>query len=170
MGGKTAMQFALQHPEKIERLVVVDIAPRAYDRHHDDIFDAITSVDLHRFSSRREINKALSERIPSETTRQFVMKNLARDNANQFRWKINLPIILKHYDEINAALDRSKPFAKPTLFVKSNTSGYITMEDEAQIKKSFPNARIVGLDVGHWIHAEAPEEFTKILKNFLMKS
>ncbi|HXG37788.1 MAG TPA: alpha/beta fold hydrolase [Bacteroidota bacterium] len=167
MGGKIAMHFALRHPEKIEKLVVVDIAPRAYDRHHDDIFDAIASLDLHRFSSRSEISKALSEKIPSETTRQFVMKNLARSDSNQFTWKINLPAILKHYDEINSTLDSSKQFGKPTLFVKSTTSGYITMEDEPQIKKMFPNARIVSLDVGHWIHAEAPEAFTKIIKDFL---
>lgn len=167
MGGKTAMHFALRYPERIEKLIVADIAPRAYDRHHDDIFDAITSLELHRFSSRSEINKELSERIPSEATRQFVMKNLVRDDTGRFRWKINLSAILKYYDTINAALDTSKQFDKPVLFVKSNTSGYLTMEDEAQIKKMFPRARIVGIDVGHWIHAEAPDEFTTIVKDFV---
>jgi pimeloyl-ACP methyl ester carboxylesterase len=170
MGGKTAMHFALHHPEKIDKLVVVDIAPRAYDRRHDDLFNAITSLDLHRFSSRSEINRALSENIPTDTTRQFVMKNLVRDDTDRFRWKINLPAILKQYEEINGALDASMHFEKPTLFVKSNKSDYITTEDELSIKKMFPNACIIDLDVGHWVHAEVPEQFVRIVKDFVLSS
>jgi esterase len=170
MGGKTAMQFALRYPEKIQKLAVVDIAPRAYNRQHDYIFDAISSLDLHRFSRRSEIDTALSTKIPNETTRQFVMKNLVRDDTNRFRWTMNLPAILKHYDEINGALNSSRPYDKPTLFIRSNKSGYITIEDEVQIKKVFPDARIIGLDVGHWVHSEAPEEFVKIVKEFLLNS
>jgi pimeloyl-ACP methyl ester carboxylesterase len=167
MGGKTAMHVALRYPERVEKLVVVDIAPRAYNRQHDSLFDAIRSLDLNQFASRHEINKVLTGKIPDKLTRQFVMKNLAREDASRFRWKINLTAIVEHYDEINSALDTSKRFDKPTLFIKSNTSGYITKEDEAQITNIFPTARIVGLEAGHWIHAEAPEAFTAIVKNFL---
>ncbi|HEY5615517.1 MAG TPA: alpha/beta fold hydrolase [Bacteroidota bacterium] len=170
MGGKTAMLFALTHPELVGKLVVVDIAPRAYDRKHDYIFDAVTALDVKQFSSRNAINEALSVNIPSETTRQFVMKNLARDDAGGFRWKMNLDAILRHYDDINGALDASQHFDKPTLFLKSNKAGYVTQDDESAIKRMFPKAHIVGLDVGHWIHAEAPEEFAKIVLDFLLKA
>ena len=169
MGGKTAMQLALTHSDLVDKLVVVDIAPRAYDRQHDYIFDAITSLNLSGMSSRQEISAAFSDTIPSETTRQFVMKNLARDDSGAFSWKLNLDTILRHYAEINSALDSAKRFEKPTLFVKSNKAGYITQEDEPSIKQMFPQAQIVGLDVGHWIHAEAPEEFARIVLDFLLK-
>jgi esterase len=167
MGGKTAMHFALRYPERVEKLVVVDIAPRAYDRRHDALLDAIRSLPLNQFASRGEINNALAERIPDGSTRQFVMKNLARDEAGGFRWKINLSAILEHYDHITSALDTSTQFDKPTLFIKSNTSGYITTEDENQIKNVFPHARIVGFEAGHWIHAEAPQAFTATVRTFL---
>lgn len=167
MGGKTAMQFALTYPTLVHKLIVVDIAPRAYDRQHDYIFEAINSIDLPSYTSRKEINKALSNRISSEATRQFVTKNLARNNFGAFRWKMNLDIIRRHYNEMNIALNASQRFDKPTLFVRSNKAGYITKDDEQQIYSMFPYSQIVGLDVGHWIHAEAPEEFAKIVLEFL---
>ncbi len=167
MGGKTAMQVALTHPELVDKLIVVDIAPRAYTRQHDYIFDAVSSLDPSTFASRNQINEALSEKIASETTRQFVMKNLARDESGVLSWKMNLDVIRKQYDGINIALDSTKSFDKPALFFKSNKAGYVTGDDERKIHQMFPQARIVGLDVGHWIHAEAPEEFARIALEFL---
>ncbi|MGH2569093.1 MAG: alpha/beta fold hydrolase [Bacteroidota bacterium] len=170
MGGKAAMQFALTSPELVDKLVVVDIAPRAYGRQHDYIFDAATALDLKAVTSRKEVNDTLSLRIHSEATRQFVMKNLARDDAGGFLWKTNLDAILRHYDEINGALDASGHFGKPTLFLKSIEAGYITADDEPLIQSMFPRSTIISLNVGHWIHAEAPEEFTHIVQNFLRES
>ena len=169
MGGKTAMQLALTHSDLVDKLVVVDIAPRAYSRQHDNIFDAVLSLDLSKFTSRKEISEALSGKIPSETTRQFVMKNLARDDAGAFRWKMNLGAIQRHYGNVNNMLDATKQFEKPALFVKSNNAKYVTQEDELLIKRMFPQASITGLDVGHWIHAEVPEEFVRIVLDFLLK-
>jgi pimeloyl-ACP methyl ester carboxylesterase len=167
MGGKTAMHVALIHPQLVDRLIVVDIAPRAYTRQHDYIFDAVSSLDLSTFPNRNEINEALKKKIASEATRQFVMKNLAREESGAFRWKMNLDVIRKQYDGINTALDSTKRFDKPALFIKSNKSGYVRADDEKQVHQMFPKARIVGLDVGHWIHAEAPEEFARIILEFL---
>ncbi|MCI0707252.1 MAG: alpha/beta fold hydrolase [Ignavibacteriae bacterium] len=168
MGGKTSMHFALTYPELVEKLIVVDMAPRGYGRQHDYIFDAVTSLNLNNFTSRKEISEALSANIPSETTRQFVMKNLAREDSGGFRWKMNLPVILRYYNDINGALDSPTPFIKPALLLKSNKAGYVTQEDEPSIMRLFPQARIVGVDVGHWIHAEAPEEFAQIVLEFLL--
>ncbi len=167
MGGKTAMQFALTYPTMVDKLVVVDIAPRAYESHHDYIFDAISSLGLNVVTSRKEIDAALATKIASPVTRQFVMKNLARDDSGTFRWKLNLNAIGRNYDEVNKALDSSKHFDKPTLFVKSNKAGYITADDEGAIQTMFPRSKVIGVDVGHWIHAEAPEEFARIVLDFL---
>ena len=50
MGGKTAMQFALTYPEDVDKLIVVDIAPKAYPPGHDDIFAALFSLTV-KFSA-----------------------------------------------------------------------------------------------------------------------
>lgn len=169
MGGKVAMQFALTRPSLVDKLVVVDMGPQEYPREHDTIFEALYSVHLQSVSSRQEVDNALAKNIPSITTRQFLMKNLARDEHGAFRWKMNLDVITKNYLELTKGLDTQGVFDKPALFIKSNRSGYVTEKDALQIKLMFPQAEIIGLDVGHWIHAETPREFSRIVMDFLTK-
>lgn len=167
MGGKTAMRFALDHPELVSRLVVVDIGPKAYPAHHDRIFDALLSVGLAALSSRKEVDEALSRSIPSVTTRQFLLKNLKRNEDESFSWKMNLDILHRHYDEINKPVASDRPFEKPALFVRSATAGYILDADLPDIRKLFPACLIVDVNVGHWIHAEAPDLFFSEVMDFL---
>ncbi len=167
MGGKTAMQFALTHPTKVRKLVVVDIAPKSYPPHHDSLLDALCNLDLKRFESRQQIDAALAREIPSEVVRQFLMKNLRRDEANSFLWKMNLPVIRRHYEKVNALVESDRPFEGEVLFIRGTRGDYITETDFPQIKRLFPKANVADVDSGHWIHAEAPEEFQKIVLDFL---
>lgn len=168
MGGKTAMWVALRYPELIDKLVVIDIAPRRYSSLHDTILDALTSLDLARYSSRPEIDKALSATIPQQPVRQFLMKNLARNENGSFRWKMNLPVIESHYSEILEAVEADKPFPKPVMFIRSTQSTYIGVGDKTEIKRLFPNAVVADFNTGHWVHAEAPDALTKTVTAFLL--
>ena len=170
MGGKTAMRLALNDPQLVEALIVADIAPRKYPSQHDYIFDAILRLDLRHYSNRKEIDDALSGAIPSLATRQLVMKNLTRDQSNEFRWKVNLEAIRKNYDGINDAVTAHAPFEKPTLFIRGARSAYIQPADEEEIAELFPNFHMKTIDdAGHWVHADAPEEFVHIVLDFLEK-
>ncbi len=166
MGGKTAMLLALRYPELVRKLVVVDVAPKQYPHLHDEILEALTSLDPSRHSSRQEIDRALAVKIPSLTTRQFLMKNLARDGGG-FRWKMNLPVLSRNYDRIAEEIFSDRPFESPALFLISEQSGYVQDEDIPQIRELFPQSVFVGVNVGHWIHAEAPAEFGRIVTEFL---
>jgi pimeloyl-ACP methyl ester carboxylesterase len=167
MGGKTAMQFALSYPERVERLIVVDIAPRAYSPLHDEIFDALLSLDLSHFSSRQEVETALAAKISDFAVRQVILKNLGRDESGAFQRKMNLPAIQRNYGEIARAIESNHPFAKSTLFIRSSRSGYILDSDVPDIRRLFPQSQIVRIEAGHWIHAEAPQEFLRIVLDFL---
>lgn len=168
MGGKTAMQFACTHPGHTDRLIVVDIAPKAYGRRHDHIFEALCSLDLKKYSQRKEVESVLGEKIPEPATVQFLLKNLGRNDAGEFKWKMNLPVLKKHYDEISAGLPASARFDKPALFVKGGTSNYIRPEDKSAVKHIFPRSNIITIkNAGHWVHADAPEELEKIILKFL---
>jgi pimeloyl-ACP methyl ester carboxylesterase len=167
MGGKTAMQFAFSYPERVDKLIVVDIAARAYSPLHDEIFNALLSLDLSRYSSRQEVDVALTTKIPDFTVRQFVMKNLNRDESGAFGWKMNLAAIHRNYGEIANAIESNHPFAKPTLFLQSTRSGYIVDSDVPHIRRLFPQSQVVRIEAGHWIHAEAPQEFSRVALNFL---
>ncbi|MEX1139872.1 MAG: alpha/beta fold hydrolase [Bacteroidota bacterium] len=170
MGGKTAMEYSLRHPSRVPALLVVDIAPRSYPPHHEYIFDALFSLDLTSFESRTGIDRALAKQIPNAATRQFVMKNLKRNDDNSFRWKIHLEGLHKNMDELNSEIVSNTPYPGPALFIKGLKSDYIADQDTASIRRLFPNAVIKTLDTGHWVHAESPDEFYSLIVDFLRQS
>jgi pimeloyl-ACP methyl ester carboxylesterase len=168
MGGKTAMQFALTYPEKVDKLIVVDIAPKAYPPGHDDIFAALFSLKLKDFHSRQEAATALAQKIPELSLRQFLLKNLEREVSGGFRWRINLEAIHKNYTEMLKGPEENEQFQHPTLFISGENSGYVHPQDLPMIKAIFPQAQLVTiLRTGHWLHAEAPQEFARLVLNFL---
>lgn len=171
MGGKTAMQFALSHPQLVEKLIVVDIAPKAYPAHHDTIFDALCELNLSEYTSRAELDRALAGKIDYAPTRQFLLTNVTRDDAGRFAWKINLDGIYQTYDAIIGGIESANHFDKPTLFVRGETSDYIQDQDRPEIEALFPQARIVTIKgAGHWVHAEAPDAFFSTILAFLQAS
>src|SRR5262249_17135452 len=93
MGGKPAIQFSLMYSETVDKLIVVDIAPKAYLPGHDDIFAALFSLDARNFRSRQEADTALAKHLPELALRQFLLKNLERTAAGGFRWRIDLEAI-----------------------------------------------------------------------------
>lgn len=168
MGGKTAMQLALQFPDRVEKLVVADMAPRAYAPEHDKIIAAQLALDLKLFSSRQEIEAALAPEIPSLNLRRFLLKNLGRSEDGSFQWKINLRGLADNYPQLGEPLSAPVPFMKPTLFIRGEKSNYIGTADERQIRKLFPGSEIQTITgAGHWLHADKPEEFLQLVLNFL---
>jgi pimeloyl-ACP methyl ester carboxylesterase len=168
MGGKTAALVALLYPELIDKLIVVDMAPRSYQNHRDQVFDALTSLDLNTFAYRKDIEEHLAAKIPEATVRKFLMKNLARNDSGKFRWKMNLEIIDKNYARINEELPSNIQFNKPTLFIRGENSEYIQMSDLPFIGQIFPKAELMTIkNAGHWVQVDAPEEFADAVLDFL---
>ena len=168
MGGKTAMHFAVAHPDKVDKLVVVDIAPKNYPPHHHFIFDAINSVDLQQFNKRNELAIFLQKRIDSPAIVQFILKNLSRDSNGKFAWKANMKVLQAATGLLGEALAPYAIFEKPTLFIKGAQSNYIKEQDAGLIMAHFPKAQIVGIsNAGHWVHAEQPNHFFDLVLNFL---
>ncbi len=160
MGGKTAMQFALQFPERVEKLVVADMAPRAYASSHDKIFTALLALDLKLFSARQEIEDVLAPEIPNLALRRFLLKNLGRNSEGGFFWKINLRGLFKNYGHLREPVSGAAPFTRPTLFIRGSNSNYINPDDEALIHELFPHAEIQAIaGAGHWLHAEQRRNF-----------
>ena len=168
MGGKTAMFFAVTYPSLVDKLIVVDIAPKAYPPGHDDIFAALFALDLRSLRTRQEADAALAPSIPDLALRQFLLKNLEREASGTFRWRIALETIHKNYGEILKGIEPSRTFDEPALFIRSENSDYIRDRDTAPLTSVFPRARIITVPgTGHWIHAEAPREFARVVVDFL---
>lgn len=168
MGGKTAMHFATNYPEHVDKLIVVDISPRYYPPHHKLIFEGFKSIDLNTLESRKEADQQMAKKIPTFGVRQFILKNLTRDDANNFSWKINLEALENNVEQIGIALPSDRRFEKPTLFIGGDKSDYIQTSDHDQILSHFPDARIEMISgAGHWVHAEKPKELSEMVTDFL---
>lgn len=169
MGGKTAMQLTQNAPEKITRLVVVDIAPKLYEPGHNEIFHALSNLDLTSLNNRNEADKKISQDIPEAGVRAFVLKNLTRSD-NGYIWKMNLNAIKENYPKIIASISHQQPFIGPTIFIKGANSDYILSDDRKNIARFFPNATAKIIDgAGHWPHSEKSAVFYKIVSDFLLQ-
>lgn len=168
MGGKTAMNLALSHPEMVKRLMVVDIAPRAYRPGHQAIFEALLRLDLSAHSSRTSVSEALTLAVPDVAIRNFLLKNLVRDEVGRWRWKMNLAGIYRNYQKLNSAITSTRQYTGKTVFVRGGRSNYIRDEDMEEVRSLFPEAELLTVErAGHWVHAEAPEEFSVLVRDFL---
>ncbi len=168
MGGKTAMQFALSHPQEMRKLVVVDIRPQGDPPHHHRILDALRSIDFESVRSREDVDRALLPGIPDLAERQFLATNLKRQDDGSYGWKIHLSAITGNYEELIGPLTVNGQFSGPTLFVSGGRSSYLTEVDRPGILRLFPHAEFIEITrAGHWVHADVPDVFRKVILEFL---
>lgn len=168
MGGKIAMEYALRYPERVTRLVMADIAPVSYHARHNSIFDGLHSVDLTQLSSRGEADKQLAQHINEAGVRQFLLKSLDKTDQG-FRWRFNLKALAAHYAELIGAPLAAGQFMGPALFIKGGDSDYILPEHRPLIMQHFPHAQAKVIQgTGHWLHAEKPAAFNKLVRDFLL--
>ncbi|PQJ36121.1 alpha/beta hydrolase [Salinibacter sp. 10B] len=167
MGGKTAMEAALSYPDLVDRLIVVDMAPKAYPPHHEDLLAALARIDPSEYEDREQIDDTLADDVPSWAIRQFLLKNLKYD-GEEYEWTMNLEAIRTHYDKINAEIPSDRSYHGPTLFIRGEESGYVSDSDWPGIRDRFPTADLATVDgAGHWVHADAPTPFADIVVDFL---
>jgi pimeloyl-ACP methyl ester carboxylesterase len=168
MGGKVAMEFTARYPGHVKRLVVVDITPRKYGGDHDEILEAMRSIDPAIAPSRSSIDASLAGKVPDSAVRAFLLTNLKRQESGGYHWKINLEAIRDQYKNLTEAVAVNARVDKPVLFILGGRSSYVSEEDRARIRKVFIDAEFVTIrHAGHWVHADAPDEFVAHIRSFL---
>ncbi len=179
MGGKTAMRFTLEYPEKVQKLVVVDIAPKDYSGYrnygkvtadHEEILEKLLSVDLPELKNRNDINTVLEKHFEDVRLRMFLLKNIRKLSKQSYGWKMNLEVLRRDLSEImNGFTDVAATSQHDVLFIKGEKSPYIDEDDTMIIRKYFPNSEIVTIpEAGHWVHYEQPDILLKTLDYFLL--
>ena len=167
LGGKVAMEFALEHPERVRSLIIADIAPVAYDARHNTILDALEAIDLDLVNSRQDADKALTNAIETKGVRQFLLKNL-RKTENGWEWRLNLAGLRKCYADLIGAPAQEGEFSGPVLFIRGGSSDYIQEQHREAITRRFPKAESKTIaEAGHWLHAEKPAVFNGLVERFL---
>ena len=163
MGGKAAMTLALQNPNKINRLIVADIAPVAYSHSQMGPIEAMRRVDLDAVESRADAKEQLGDLEPGVP--EFLLQSL---DLKEKRWRLNIDILAAEMDKIIGFPDVSGVFDGPTLFLSGAASDYVKAAHRTDIKQLFPAAKFAKIPgAGHWLHAEKPREFEAAVRAFL---
>lgn len=169
MGGKVAMQIALNYPERVERLIVADIAPVKYAPSHEQIIQGLELLAAVPPSSRNEADTSLARFVDDASVRQFLIKNLRKSSLKQstLTWRFNLAAITAHYADILDA-PHGQPFSKPTLFIAGEHSDYIKPAHREITITLFPNVSLKVIQgTTHWLHAQKPDVFNAQCVRFL---
>lgn len=163
MGGKTIMNFSLNYPMMVEKLIVVDISPKHYPPHHEQILRGLHSVNVNTVTNRKQADERMSAVIDNVGVRQFLLKNMDRLNSDSFTWKMNLPVLEQNIHNIGEPL-KAGTFEGKVYFIAGGASDYILRGDRALIISHFPQAKIATIKgAGHWIHAEKTDQFLDVL-------
>ncbi|MEO0437491.1 MAG: alpha/beta fold hydrolase [Pseudomonadota bacterium] len=167
LGGKVAMQLALAHPQMVRALVIADIAPVAYSPSHDAVFAGIAAVSAAVVNNRREAAELLSGYIVEEGVIQFLLLSLAREQGAGYRWRFNAEALQRNYPNLLLAPEKAT-WHGPTFFLFGADSSYLSPSAEQAVREYFPAAKIDKIEgTGHWLHAEKPEQFNLLVKEFL---
>ncbi|EAU47388.1 alpha/beta fold hydrolase [Salipiger bermudensis] len=165
MGGKAAMVLALTRPELVNRLILADIAPVAYDHSQIQYIEAMRAVDLDAVEKRSDANDQLARHVPEPTLRSFFTQSL---DIKEKRWKLNLDLLAEEMPKIIGFPEIEGRFDGPTLFLSGGESDYVTPEHRPRIKALFPESRSAKIPgAGHWLHAEKPREFEAAVRAYL---
>lgn len=168
MGGKAAMRLAQIAPELLAKLIIVDMSPRAQPPRYHYLLDALRDLDPSQYQQRSEVDAALAAGIPDKGIRQFLLKNLGRDQSGRMFWKPNLPAIHANYERLRGGIAPEVSFDGETLFIRGARSDYIHDDDLPLILQIFPRARVEKIpNAGHWVHAESFEPFMRVVTDFL---
>lgn len=168
MGGKLAMWYAASYPYRVKKLIVADMAPRAYPIHHQTILEGLMDLYRNNPTSRSEADSRLEAYVTDGATRQFLLKNLMRTAPDRLSLRPNIPVVKQRIGEVMVALPGDQRFDGPSLFLRGEHSDYVLPEDHPTIYNQFPKAQIHTIArAGHWLHAENPTDFAKKFQEFL---
>lgn len=169
MGGKLAMEFALQYPERVSKLAVVDIAPVKYRHDFAEIFAGFRAVDLSHLANRADADQQMAKAIKESNIRQFLLQNLLRD-GDVWQWRIDLELLQAAIPSIQSAppsLSAGK-YSGPISVIYGAESNYVQPAFYSVFDKHFSDVSYTSIPAaGHWVYAEQPALFMTALQEFL---
>lgn len=169
MGGKTVMEFAEKHRDRVEKLIVADIGFKQYPLHHQQIIAGMDAVSASERNSRSAAEAILAQFVPDNSNRQFIMKNLYWVDKTQLGWRFNLDALKANMNNILAEIQLEENWI-PTLFIRGEKSNYILDDDLPLMEEKYPDMQLFTIpNAGHWVHAEAPELFMNTVLEFLVR-
>lgn len=167
LGGRIAMEFADRYPEMVSKMIVVDVAPKAYASTHNAMIDALLALELGMYKSTKEVVIALEATVPSMQLRKFLVKNISCTPQGNLIWKVNLQAIRDNIDSLSCKTNFKNCYINPVLFIRGELSDYLLEEDELTIRGIYPHAKIARIaGAGHWVHIDSKDHFIETVLKF----
>ncbi len=168
LGGKVVMRLACLQPELFEKVIIVDIAPKAYRPHIPEL-QAMGSLDLSTITRREEAEAQLLARLEDINLVKFLATNLKRESEGGFSWRVNLPVLIEHVQSIaNSPLESNMTSEENALFILGGDSPYVGPQEKDLIRHHFPKSRMATIkNCGHNPHYDKRVEFVEVVKRFL---
>lgn len=168
LGGKVGLAVSQLAPDRLERLIVADIAPKAYAPHHSKIFQALQGIDSRALANRRQADQELEHLgVKTKMVRQFLLKSLSH-SGEHYQWQLAIDALAASQQELSAAPEFYQPYPSIAHFIRGSESDYIQLADYNSIHHYCPKAQIHSIEgAGHWLHAEQPEAFLAVLQQAL---
>ena len=168
LGGKVAMLMASERPDRVQGLVIVDIMPGAFAPAHLFVLRACQRLDLEGATTRAQLDAGLAENVVQPETRAFLLKNVVRDEAGRFAWRVPLDYLIANYKAVSDAVPIGQPYEGPVWVVAGGKSLFKVQNHECDMRKHFPHMKFkLFPDAGHLLHIEEPQQFTHVVKTFL---
>lgn len=178
MGGKAVMQFANNYPEKVEKMIIADVSPKAYVHNeefvkktinHKLLLEVLQKANLNNFKNRKEIINYFSKFFNDIFILQLIQKNIRKNKNGYFEWKINVEVLNANLNEIIKEVELSESINDiASLFIFGGHSPYYEKSDIEQIKKTFKNVEVkIIKNAGHLLHIEKENDFISIINDFI---
>ena len=170
------MALAMLHPQRVERLLVLDIAPVAYDVSEpqwaavDSTVRAMGAVKLALVKGKRDADQQLQRAVPDPAVRAFVLTNLVRSAGGaSFLWRVNLPAVADAMPALGGwDVSSDAVYGGNCLFVAGGKSRFLRSTHLPAIQEHFSRFSLQTIrSADHWIHADEPDALLVIATNFL---
>lgn len=184
MGGKVAQSVALLYPHRVAGLVVLDMAPVAYETTsipwrtvHDIVHHLAYSVDLNNCQTKRDVDIQLRQAVTDPAIRAFCLTNL---DPKTLEWSIPMTTIASNLDTLagfnlgtttttdTEAESSSLVYPGDAFFIHGGQSKFVKASHMDAISTYFPSHLLTTIrGAGHWLHAEAPDDVMALLQRYL---
>lgn len=177
MGGRNALEFASHFSQRVNGLVLEDIAPEASSKavsHIERLLELVPTP----FASRQEAKEFFDHRYPAlipfypkaEVVARFLFTNIENKPSGELDWRFSKSAILQSLREgrNEDRWDALRNLKMPVLIVRGESSADLTPETFEKMQTVLPSAQAVEVpDAGHWVHFDQPDIFIRVLKDFL---
>jgi pimeloyl-ACP methyl ester carboxylesterase len=168
MGGKIGMTYSAMYPDQVERMILVDVGGESTGspsgdpmKSRPEVFNSPTEIEtwLRQFDRFSRLSRDAIDIVVKTGFQQLVNEQWVSSLAN--------PLIYQQRPVPPPVYDILSKVQCPTVLIHCLRSDLMGAEIATKTRDAIPNCELIQLDSGHLPHLERPDEFIRIMNEFL---